>query len=99
MTTKRQRFKVGDHVAERPRPRFSYATTPQGRAASKDFLSQRYGTIVAIVHRRARDKRIVRYLLIKWDHLCTPTHHAQACICHIHEYQELVKQTFHAIDA
>ncbi len=82
------KFKIGDRVAERPKTHSAFATRPETMAITRQY-KQRYGTVVDIKHKRARDKRVMRYLLIKWDHLKSPMEHQQCRICPIEELSQL----------
>lgn len=100
MTTKPQyKFKVGDRVAERPKAHATFATRPESIAIVRKYRSQRYGTVVDIKHKRARDKRVMRYLVIKWDHLNSPMEHMQSRICPIENFSQIMNEICSTIEA
>ena len=100
MTSKPQyKFKIGDRVAERPKPHATFAIRKEALEITKKCRTQRYGTIVDIVHKRARDKRVMRYLLIKWDHLQSPSQHSQCRICHVEDFPQIMNEICSTLEA
>ena len=100
MTSKPQyRFKIGDRVAERPKPHATFAIRKEALQITKKCRTQRYGTIVDIFHKRARDQRVMRYLLIKWDHLQSPSQHMQSRICHVEDFPQIMNEICSTLEA
>lgn len=91
------KFKPGDRVAERPRPLGYFATKKSVQEQIKPYRSQRYGTVTEIKTRRFRSKIAQRVVVVKWDHLQSPSEHAQARLCFIHELEQMVQESRLAI--
>lgn len=93
MSTKRQySYLIGDRVAERPKTHGIMAVRKEVQERIAQYRSQRYGTILDIVEKRMANGK-QKYLLIQWDHLKSPTEHAQMRICPISELDKLTKNT------
>lgn len=75
------KYVIGDRVAERPKSHGIFAVRQEVRERIQQYRAQRYGTVVGINSKPNRDGRKQSFLLIKWDHLQTPTEHAQMRIC------------------
>lgn len=89
MTTKRQYvYAIGDRVAERPKGHGLVAVREETKQRIAQYRAQRYGTVVGLHFKKNKNGSNQRFLMIKWDHLKTPTEHAQMRICP--EY-ELIK--------
>jgi hypothetical protein len=82
MTTKaQQQYAIGDRVAERPKAHGIFAVRQEVKQRIEQYRTQRYGTVVGINIKPNRNGSKQKFLLIKWDHLKTPTEHAQMRIC------------------
>lgn len=93
MTTKRQfDYKIGDRVAERPTPHGIYAKNQQTRERIAQYRNQRYGEVVGINYKKNSRGVAQRFLLVRWDHLSSPTEHATARICPVSELERLTKE-------
>lgn len=93
MPTKPQhKYVIGDRVAERPKLRGTFARTQQTKERIGQYRSQRYGTVVGLKTKRNRDGRTMNFLIVQWDHLTSPTEHAQMRICLIDQLQDLIAQ-------
>ena len=93
MGAKRQfDYKIGDRVAERPKPHGIFARTQQTRERIAQYRSQRYGEVVGINYKRNTRGAEQKFLLIRWDYLTTPTEHATARICPVSELERLTKE-------
>lgn len=89
---KQPHYKVGDRVAERPKTHGLIAVRKEVQSRIAQFRSQRYGTILKIYEKpKTRGKQTM--LVIQWDHLKSPTEHAQMRICHIDKLDSIVKST------
>lgn len=90
MTSARQyMFAIGDRVAERPKAHGLFAIKTESLAIAKRNRSQRYGTVVGYTTKvNSRGARI-KFLMIQWDHLKSPTAHARNRICPINEIAKL----------
>jgi len=93
MTTKPQyRYAIGDRVAERPKTHGLFTNQPKVVQRIAQYRNQRYGTVVGITTKLAAKNRKVKFLLIQWDNLKTPTEHAKMRICPIDELDRLTRE-------
>ena len=82
MTTKVQHtYSIGERVAERPKSHGIFAVRNEVKDRIQQYRGQRYGTVVGINIKPNRNGSKQKFLLIKWDHLKSPTEHAQMRIC------------------
>ena len=82
MSTKPQhQYAIGERVAERPKAHGIFAVRNEVKDRIQKYRSQRYGTVVGINIKPNRNGNKQKFLLIKWDHLQSPTDHAQMRIC------------------
>jgi hypothetical protein len=94
MTTKAQfTYQVGDRVAERPKTHGLIAIRQEVKDRIAQYRSQRYGTVVDVVTKPLKGKRTIKMLRVQWDHLKTPTEHAQCRICPVEIFPQLMDQT------
>ena len=85
-------YNIGDRVAERPKTHGLIAIREEVKERIAQYRSQRYGTIIDIfVKDKAKGKQTM--LVIQWDHLKSPTVHAQMRICPIDELANICKNT------
>jgi len=90
MTTKVQHtYAIGDRVAERPKAHGIVAVREEVKQRIAQYRAQRYGTVVGFNNKPNKLGRAQKFLLIKWDHLKSPTEHAQMRICPINELTKL----------
>lgn len=93
MTTKRQfDYNIGDRVAERPKTHGIYTFNQQTRQRISQHSFQRYGEVVGINYKPNSRGAQQKFLLIKWDHLKSPTEHAMMRICPVTELERLTKE-------
>lgn len=93
MTTKRQfDYAIGDRVAERPKTHGIYTFNQQTRQRISEYRTQRYGEVVGINYKPNSRGTQQKFLLIKWDHLKSPTEHATMRICPVSELERLTKE-------
>ena len=93
MTTKRQfDYTIGDRVAERPKPHGIYTHNRETKQRISGYRSQRYGEVVGINYKPNSRGAQQKFLLIKWDHLKSPTEHATMRICPVSELERLTKE-------
>lgn len=93
MSTKRQfDYTIGDRVAERPKSHGIYARSQQTRERISQYRNQRYGEVVGINYKKNSVGAAQRFLLVRWDHLPSPTEHAAARICPVSELERLTKE-------
>lgn len=85
MASKKQfKYKIGDRVAERPKTHGLIAVRKDVQGRIAQYRSQRYGTVLDIYDKpKTRGKQTM--LVIQWDHLKSPTEHAQMRICPIEQ--------------
>ena len=89
MTKTKQSYTIGDRVAERPKAHFIAAVRDEVKERISQYRSQRYGTVVALTTKANSRGAKQKFLVIKWDHLQTPTEHAQMRICPIDQLAKL----------
>ena len=93
MSTKRQfDYNIGDRVAERPKPHGIYTHNQETRQRIAKYRNQRYGEVVGINYKKNSAGANQRFLLVRWDHLPSPTEHATARICPVSELERLTKE-------
>jgi len=93
MSTKRQfDYNIGDRVAERPKPHGIYTHNQETRQRIAQYRNQRYGEVVGINYKKNSAGANQRFLLVRWDHLTSPTEHATARICPASELERLTKE-------
>jgi hypothetical protein len=74
------KFKIGDRVAEKPKPRTILTSVTKTLDRIKPYTYQRYGTVLDTVYQKT-SKATVPYLKIVWDGSQSPSTHAQCRIC------------------
>jgi hypothetical protein len=95
MTTKKKtNYNIGDRVAERPKSHGIFAVRNEVKDRIQQYRSQRYGTVVGINIKPNRNGSKQKFLLIKWDHLKSPTEHAQMRICPIDQLVKLQSEGY-----
>jgi hypothetical protein len=95
MTTKTQyAYAIGDRVAERPKSHGIFAVRKETRERIQQYRSQRYGTIVGIKLKPNKSGSKQKFWLVKWDHLQTPTEHAQMRICPADQLEKLQSEGY-----
>jgi len=95
MTTKVQYvYAIGDRVAERPKAHGIFAVRNEVKDRIQQYRSQRYGTVVGINLKPNKSGAKQKFLLVKWDHLKSPTEHAQMRICPVNELQRLQSEGY-----
>ena len=94
MTTKKQfSYAIGDRVAERPKTHALMTVRAEVRERIAQYRSQRYGTVVDFKTKVNARGANTKFLVIQWDHLKTPTDHAQMRICPVAYLDQLTKET------
>ena len=94
MSTKRQyNYAIGDRVAERPKIHGIFAVHNEAKDRIRQYRSQRYGTVVGMTTKLDSRKQKLKFLVIQWDHLKSPTEHAQMRICPASELDRLSMNT------
>lgn len=91
------RFKTGDRVAEKPKLRQMFATTIESRERIKQYVTQRYGTVLGMIYKPTKSGAKTPYISIMWDGSKSPSSHAQSRICMEHELPMFVKEYQNAI--
>jgi len=95
MSTKRQHtYAIGDRVAERPKAHGIFAVRNEVKDRIQQYRSQRYGTVVGINLKPNKSGAQQKFLLIRWDHLKSPTEHAQMRICPADQLQQLQSEGY-----
>lgn len=86
-------YQVGDRVAERPKACTWLSVRSEVKERIAPFRLQRYGTVVGFKTKPNSRGAKQKFLVIQWDHLQSPTEHAQMRICPIGELDKLTKET------
>lgn len=95
MTNRRQYdYTIGDRVAERPKAHGLLTKYADVKERLQQYRSQRYGTVVGINIKPNKSGAKLKFLLIRWDHLKTPTEHAQMRICPADQLQRLQSEGY-----
>lgn len=90
MSTERQyMFAIGDRVAERPKAHGLFAVRAEALEIVKRNRSQRYGTVIGYSTKMNTRGARIKFLMIQWDHLKSPTIHSRNRICPIDELAKL----------
>ena len=100
-TKKKQVFKVGDRVAERPKATMIPGLKAESRQKIAAYSVQRYGVVVDVYTKVSPSpgKRPVKMSCLKvlWDGMQTPSEHAQMRICHESELEGIREGFSHII--
>ena len=95
MSTKRQHtYAIGDRVAERPKAHGIFAVRNENKDRIQQYRSQRYGTVVGMTTKLDSRRQKLKFLVIQWDHLKSPTEHAQMRICPADQLQRLQSEGY-----
>jgi hypothetical protein len=86
-------FQLGDRVAERPKTHGSFATSAETQRRIAQYRKQRYGTVVNVKTKQNSRGDQLKVISIQWDHLSSPTDHAQARICHEKDLESVMRNT------
>lgn len=89
MSKPQNSYAIGDRVAERPKPHGIIAVRQETKERIAKYRTQRYGTVVGLTSKPNKTGRPQKFLMIKWDHLRTPTEHAQMRICPVEQLEAL----------
>lgn len=93
MSNKRQfNYNIGDRIAERPKAHGIFAVRSEVQARIAQYRTQRYGTILNIKEKKNSAGVKTKVIVVQWDHLKSPTEHAQMRICPIDYLDQLTKQ-------
>ena len=84
-------YNIGDRIAERPKTHGIFAVRAEAQERIAKYRSQRYGIIVDIKQTKNRNGVVSKLFVVQWDHLKTPTEHAQMRICPIDYLDQLTK--------
>ena len=102
-TKKKQIFKVGDRVAERPKAAMIPGLRAESREKIAPYAVQRYGVVVEVFNRRSAStgRRPVNMSCLKilWDGMKTPSEHAQFRICHESDLESIRENFSNSIGA
>jgi hypothetical protein len=95
MSTKHQySYAIGDRVAERPKAHGIFAVRNEVRDRIQQYRSQRYGTVIGLKLKPNKSGAKQKFLMIRWDHLQTPTEHAQMRICPADQLEKLQSEGY-----
>ena len=87
-------YAIGDRVAERPKAHGIFAVRNEVRDRIQQYRSQRYGTVVGLKLKPNKSGAKQKFLMIRWDHLQTPTEHAQMRICPADQLEKLQSEGY-----
>lgn len=87
------KYTIGDRVAERPKTHGIFTNKQDVRERIAQHRTQRYGTVIDFREKRDSRGTKMKVLVIQWDHLASPTEHAQMRICPIDHLDQLSKNT------
>jgi len=95
MSTKPQfTYAVGDRVAERPKTHGIFTNNAKTKARIAQHRSQRYGTVLEIKTKQNINGIGSKLIVVQWDHLASPSEHAQMRICPVASLQQLTNNAF-----
>ena len=95
MTSKRQyTYAIGDRVAERPKTHGLFTRQPEVMQRISQYRNQRYGTVVGMTTKLDSRKQKLKFLVVQWDNLKSPTEHAQMRICPADQLQRLQSEGY-----
>lgn len=92
------KFKIGDRVAEKPKPHGIFTSSEEALKRIQPYRSQRYGTVLDTVYQQCTNKSTVPYLKIIWDGTQSPAMHAQSRICLEKDLPVITNDYFNARD-
>lgn len=93
MSNKRQfNYNIGDRIAERPKAHGIFTVRSEVQKRIAQYRTQRYGTILNIKEKKNSAGVKTKVIVVQWDHLKSPTEHAQMRICPIDYLDQLTKQ-------
>jgi hypothetical protein len=84
-------FEIGDRVAERPKATAIPNLSPAAVAIAAANRTQRYGVVTGLKVKVNRQGAKTNYVEVLWDHLTTPSIHAQCRLCHIKDHKRIVE--------
>ena len=87
-------YQVGDRVAERPKASNWLSVRSEVKERIAAYRTQRYGTVLGVKLKPNSRGAKQKFLVIQWDHLASPTEHAQMRICPIDELPQLQAQGY-----
>jgi hypothetical protein len=85
-------YSLGDRVAERPKTHGLITARKDVKERIAQYRNQRYGIVVGFTEKITSRGAKQKMLRILWDHLQTPTEHAQFRICPIDDLARLSKE-------
>jgi len=95
MSTKPQfTYAVGDRVAERPKTHGIFTSNAKTKERIAQHRSQRYGTVLEIKTKQNIKGIGIKLIVVQWDHLASPSEHAQMRICPVTHLQQLTNNAF-----
>jgi hypothetical protein len=74
-------FKIGDRVAEKPKPRAMLTNSAETKERISAYRSQRYGTVLDTVYKQNARGSKVPYVKVIWDGGQSPSLHSQNRLC------------------
>jgi len=86
-------YSIGDRVAERPKTHGLITCNPAVREQIAQYRKQRYGIVVGFKTKQNSRGDNIKFLRVLWDHLQSPTEHAQCRICPEDTLEEMMHNT------
>ena len=75
------KFSEGDRVAEKPKASYIQVNNPKSLEIIKKNSKQRFGTVLGYVYQANCNGSKSPYVQVQWDHLESPSLHAQCRLC------------------
>ena len=75
------KFNEGDRVAEKPKASYIQVNNPKSLEIIKKNNKQRFGTVLSYIYQANRNGSKSPYVRVLWDHLESPSLHAQSRLC------------------
>jgi hypothetical protein len=75
------KFNEGDRVAEKPKASYIQVNSQKSLEVIKKNSQQRFGTVLGYVYRANCNGTKSPYIQVQWDHVESPSLHAQCRLC------------------
>lgn len=75
------KFQEGDRVAEKPKATYIQVNNKATSDRIAQYRTQRLGTVLGYKYQTTRTGRKTPYVQVQWDHLESPSLHAQMRLC------------------
>ena len=75
------KFYEGARVAEKPKATYIQVNNKETNDRIAQYRTQRVGTVLGYKYQTTRTGRKTPYVQVQWDHLASPSFHAQMRLC------------------